>query len=175
MLAEHAGGCGKDFICVGGLGGFPAEGIEEMKPRLARAKGDLSLPALGDVLGEGEKVFGLPVLVGHRQFPRLQEPFAAVPRVDGFFRSDLHSAAPQDFAVAGDKKVGLLLGEEIIVGLANKFAAVDTQQFLAGAVDEDKAKICGILHEDHCRNVIDHNIIESTFLLEDIPRFSAVR
>ena len=89
--------------------------------------------------------------------------FAAVACVDGLFRRDLKATGPQDFAVAGDKKVGLLLGEEIIIGLADEFAAVNAQQFLAGAVDEDKAQIHGILHEDHCRNVVDDNIVERSF------------
>ena len=43
--------------------------------------------------------------------------------------------------VLGDEEVGLLPGEEIIVGLADVFAAVNAQQLLAGAVDEDEAKI----------------------------------
>ncbi len=98
---------------------FLAEAVEEVKPRLARAKGDFSLAALGDVLGEGEKIFGLPMLVGHRHLPGLQVSHAALPRVDGLFRRDLETAGPQNLAVLGDEKVGLLLGEEIIVGLAD--------------------------------------------------------
>ena len=123
------------------LGRLLAQGIEELKPGLAFTKGDFSLPALGDVLGEGEKVFGLPVLVGHRHLPGLQESYPALSRVDGLFRGDLEAAGPQNVAVFGEKKVGLLLGEEIIVGLADIFAAVNAEQFLAGAVDEGEAEI----------------------------------
>ena len=44
--------------------------------------------------------------------------------------------------------------------------AINSQQFLTGAIDKNKTQIRGVFHENHCRYVVYHCVVNSAFVFE---------
>jgi hypothetical protein len=76
-------------------------------------------------------------------------------RVDRLFLDDLDMPRFQHLAVARDELIGFLLGENVVIGLADDGLAGDAEELLACPVEQDETKVARVLDEDHCRNVLD--------------------
>ena len=75
--------------------------------------------------------------------------------VDRLFLDDLDMPRFQHLAVARDELIGFLLGENVVIGLADDGLAGDAEELLAGPVEQDKTKVARVLDEDDGRNVVD--------------------
>ena len=88
--------------------------------------------AVGDVLGDPDQVLRRAVGAEHRHLDGVEKSQATMRGLDGFFRDVDHLAAGQDGAILGFEEPRLLLGEEVVVALADRRAAIDPERFFLG-------------------------------------------
>ncbi len=112
------------------------------------------------VLGNAQQILGLSVLVADDDHPRAQIAQAVVRRVHGLRLDDLHLLRVQNLAIAGDEPIGLLLGKNLMVGLADDGLPGNAEKLLPGPVQENEAEIAGVFDEDHGGNILDDRVEE---------------
>ena len=107
--------------------------------------------AFGDILRDAQQVLGSAIGIQDWHFERVERSDASVPGLNRLFRKLYQFSSGQDLAILRDEVVGLFLGEEVIVGVADHVLAGETDQLRAGLVPAHEPEIFGIFHEDHDR------------------------
>jgi hypothetical protein len=110
---------------------------------------------LRDVLGNSEDVLRSVGVVANGDRSRAQEAQAIMRGMDRLLLDELHLPGFERPAVSRHKPVGLLLGKEVVVGLADDGRARDPEEFFAGAVQQDETASGGILDENNPRHALD--------------------
>ena len=75
--------------------------------------------------------------------------------VDRLLLDDLDMPRFQHLAVARHELIGFLLGEDVVIGLADDGVARDAEELLPCPVQQDEAEVARVLDEDDGRNVLD--------------------
>ena len=120
----------------------------------------LDAPPLGDVLGQAEQIDGPAAIVEDRHLRRLEEPRLGIFRRHALLDDGQRLTRLDDAAVAGGEDVRLVPRKEVVVGPPDHIATTDTEEALAEAVEKNEAQVVGLLHEEHRRNVLDHEVEE---------------
>ena len=110
---------------------------------------------VGHVLGDADQILRLLLVVADDDHARAQEAQSVMRRVDRLLLDDLDMPRFQHLAVARDELIGFLLGENVVIGLADDGLAGDAEELLACPVQQDEAKVARVLDEDDGRNVLD--------------------
>ena len=109
----------------------------------------------GNIFRNAQQILGHAIVAVDRDFPGMEQPLPISSSFDGFFRNVEAISALQYFAVQGREKVGFLLGEKIIVTLADKLLSGITEQLFPRLVEAHKLERLGILDKDHVRNIFN--------------------
>src|SRR3989338_1236112 len=146
------------------------EGLEllflRVGPRELRGLIDQHLfraPLFGDILGDAQEKRRLTVGVQERDLLRVEITQAPGAGMDGLFGDVDELFAGQHLTVFGLKEIGLVLGEKIVIILADHLAAAVAQQFLGGPVEEHEAELLGVFDEHHVRQALEDRLNTQRF------------
>src|SRR6516162_3107078 len=123
----------------------------------------LRLLALGDVAGDAEGADDVSALVSERHLGGGYPALPAIEPADQFFLPDQRPAGANDLLLVGHGALGILLGEEVKIGLAHDLCRIVKMESIHHGFVDAEETAGGVFEVDAVRQIV-HERVEQVAL-----------